>query len=454
MKKNNYRSFIFIYVISFLFLSTFSVHAAKSYSAISQKAIIGNAPYLLLTDRVTKLSNLNQLQGFNMPRRDGHGGIEWLNAWDSSVAIRAPEHMHFSDVWTLVPADGNFHNVAGVLIGDDDGDEKEGTISGTMKATWYDNNIPIPNDRLNWELWNCGGPYTLKVEVNDVSVTTRYGIPNSRFYGSAPPVVYTFMPYGQGICYLKPNEMTNYGGHDSSVFNEINGFSRWSGFPTTGFKKAGFSLIGSGADQTRYRCYSHNGAGKISLWTAGGIAQNCSVIYESATKGEFIQNGTPTITMEYFNGQSWIWLDNFTIPVPNKWARAGSSEIVFANNRMVNSATRFPALDFCRGSRQGRTTKEEAMNYNFRRQYLYDINELTNNWDHFIRAVGTFMGEWGITQRYGGIWSKDGERWTSELEKINGGFFGGKVYRVMGLRGNVSLDRANYPSTIAVCRGD
>lgn len=89
------------------------------------------------------------------------------------------------------------------------GDNAEVTISGTIKATWYDeNNQQVPNHRLGEELWHCGGLFTLEIEVNNVSVATKYGNPRSRFYGNGQIINYIFLSGGNNICFLKPKDMT------------------------------------------------------------------------------------------------------------------------------------------------------------------------------------------------------------------------------------------------------
>ena len=79
---------------------------------------------------------------------------------------------------------------------------------------------------------------------------------------------------------------------------------------------------------------------------------------------------------------------------------------------------------------------------------MYTAAEISNNQSHFIRAVGTFMGEWGVTKKYGGVWSPDGDVWTADL--LNGQL----VYRIMGGNGLIQSRLPKYQSTKAVCRGD
>ena len=425
-----------------------NVWALSSFSAKTEKMITGNSPYILLADGVTPLTDLRQIMGINFPNRNGQGGTEWISAWDTEQTLRAPKGMHFNDVWTFAtPTDGVAHNPSLLNVDDNDGDQVGGYVSGTIRATWFENDIQIPDDQLSSELGNCGGPYKLRVEVSNIQANTQYGLPNNRYYGSSS-VEYKIIPNGQ-ICYLRPNEMTHFGDHDPNVFNNTYGFSRNSGFPTTGFQNAAFTLVGSGSDQSRYRCYTSNGGEKIYLSTIGGYASNCTVYYIAEQKNQFIQNGTPTITMEYYNGSNWEWFDDFTIPIPNKWPSKGAPNegIKFSDDQWVSRSKNFYVLNYCSGIKN--VTYAQASNPSFREKYLYTAAEISNNQSHFIRAVGTFMGEWGVTKKYGGVWYPDGDVWTANISRNNR-----SVFRVIGANGLIELRPATYNSTIVVCRGD
>ena len=436
-----------IVILSSSWLLVTNASALSSKSAETEKMITGNPPYILLSDGITPLTDLRQIMGINFPNRNGQGGTEWISAWDTDQTLRAPKGMHFNDVWAYAtPTDGVSYNPPALNVDDNDGDQVGGYVSGTIRATWFENDIQIPNDKLSWELWNCGGPYKLRVEVSNIQANTQYGLPRNRYYGSSS-VEYRIIPNGQ-ICYLRPNEMTHFGDHDPNVFNNTYGFSRNSGFPTTGFQNAAFTLVGSGSDQSLYRCYTSNGGGKISLSTIGGYASNCTVNYIAGQKSQFIQNGTPTITMEFYNGRYWEWIDNFTIPVPNKWPSKGSGKaMVFGDGYWFYDIKNYYALTFC--SNIEKISYIQAHSLGFRAQYLYKADELSNNQSHFIRAVGTFMGEWGITKRYGGVWRPDGDLWTADLSSNLQ-----NVYRVMGMTGRIETRSPRYQSTTTVCRGD
>jgi len=140
--------------------------------------------------------------------------------------------------------------------------------------------------------------------------------------------------------------------------------------------------------------------------------------------------------MEYFNGRDWIWMDNFTIPVPSKWPSMSRSRVIFSSGstpfQQFTSRTEFPVLSFCTGRPSGfchgltcdrdPLTVKEVIDEGFRREYLYSSNEIrisnsNNSWD-FIRSVGNFMGEWGILKNYNMMWGENGI-WVADQIRDN-----------------------------------
>ncbi|OTQ36721.1 hypothetical protein B6C88_07945 [Gilliamella apis] len=272
--------------------------------------------------------------------------------------------------------------------------------------------------------------------------------------------------------------MGNYGGYDGNVFHNFWGFSRWSGFPTTGFQNAAFTAIGPGANQLYYRCYSHNGGGKIWLSTINGYGANCTVNYAAEKKWQFIQNGTPVITMEYFNGRDWIWMDSFTIPVPSKWPSKMGNKSNFTNQVILDGMnepgdrnvwnggaehgqwvhvpkTIYYILDYCSGRNSNnvkrRTQTAEAMDDNFRRGLLYTLVELkgNNNTRGFVRGLGNFMGEWGALNSYNSLWGD--KMWTADRNDAYKPFY----VQVDGYAITPSINRNGLTiSANSICRGD
>ena len=250
IKVKTLTKFIALATTSFTSLLIASNSANAALTAVTANTIHGTAPYLVLSDNVTKLTNLNELLGFTMP--DGSGGTTQINA--GTTTLTAPTGMKFSDVKLAVTANNVANAITNATVGDDDGDAAiaaNTSVTGSILAVWKDNGTVVTN--LNDTLTSCGGPYTLEVSIpTAVSANTTYGQPKTNSYGTSPTITYTFLANGQGICYVKPKDMTSYG-TPASVFEVGKGFKANAGFPTTGFNKAVFSLIGSGGDQKNYR---------------------------------------------------------------------------------------------------------------------------------------------------------------------------------------------------------
>ncbi len=458
-------------------------------SAITANEIQGTAPYLLLADNLTKLDDLNQLLSFEMPNRDGSTGTEIIDEKMAGSTLIAPQNMTFNQVKTMIVADGQLHDLNDLKVGSDDGDAIHAAntrIDGQMKATWY-NGLSQKITNLNQTLTSCGGPYILTIEIpTEVSANTSFGFPHHASYGIHSGVSYTFTSSNQGVCYLKPYNMTTYNGVEGQTVKyakgynpdlwEVNkGFKVSANFPTTGFYKASFSLIGSGNDQRKYRCTSKDHDGKIILSGNASIALglNCTVTYNSTTRAEFISGGTPTINLEYDRGSGdWVKMDSYTIPVPTSWA-LGSGSVIYSNQGNLSTSTSFKVLDTCRllvdGTSSPATTVEQAIDLTdegkaWRQKYLYRRDELTNTpyadrsnypegsspayGGYFSRDVdGSFMGEWGYVNTYSGsVWATNGYYWTAELWSLANQV----EVHTNGYVHNIPPYSSGY---IAICRG-
>lgn len=468
-------------------LMVFPPFSQAILTATTVNAIHGTAPYFVLSDNRTKLTNLYELIGFKMPKQNGNVGFEQIDMTKSARAITAPAGMKYKDVLALVVADGELHNIDPSNILDDDGDANianSAYANGQLRATWYDGGVKVTN--LDQTLDDCGGPYTLKIDApSEVSANTKYGLPSSNIYGSNSGVTYTFAPANQHICYVQPGDMTvNKGtatdskfteGYNPSIWVDNKGFKASAGFPTTGFENAVFSLIGPGNDQSKYRCTSTDNGGKISLSGASSkdIGENCKITYKSKTKTAFTSGGTPTITMQYNLGQGvWANIGNYKITQPIHWSLFPTEHNVYANSDNFTRATEYYVLDTCRlivdGSNTPKTTKDQATSLTddakkWRQKYLYRRNELTNSpladpikypegstsvtGGNFSRDVdGTFLGEWGRLYSYDGTgWTIIPYIWTSELST--------KTYQY-SVNGGVYYNAVLITEMVNACRGD
>lgn len=473
-------------------------------SATTTKVIEGSAPYLQFktsqNDQVgNKLKNLDELLGFMMPSQESTGELIQIGVNDSisngGKPLTVPFGTKFSDVIALVTADGQAHTISNLQVADDDGDASitdNFTVGGTLTATWKDGSQVVSD--LHQELTLCGGPYTLELSAQDIAVTTKYGIPNKNHYGSKPKITYQFMlSGGPKLCYARPysiyvnsasNDITKYPkGYNSAVWNgngykEVNqfrvGFIAESFRPITGFKGIKFDLIGSGNEQSKYRCRLD--ASNINNWvTLSGngnkeLGKGCQVVYNNRFKPK-----TPlTINMEYTedNGNSWKNIGKVTLPIPKKWAILVDHRKDYKSSGFINFDREYVAFDECRKIIDGHaipaTTREQINDFSdagksWRQKYMYRRNELINSLDADLpegtatlptprtyrhsRDLGTFLGEWGTVSRYH---NNGSYIWTSEMYRANkpfavndSGYISGDYY-----------DLGSVQSSQTFCRGE
>lgn len=462
-----------------------SIDNVYGLSATTTESINGNEPYLLLSDGVTRFTDINKLLGFVMPNPDDSGGIVQIDANMAGKTIIAPNGMKYSDVIPLITPDGKLYNVPGLKVGDEDGDadiEANTSVTGQIKATWYNGGLAVPASDLNKKLSACEGPYTLKIEIpNALNANTKYGVPNINSYGTHSGVTYLFsLRVPAQMCYIHPYSMQLYTsangavkyplGYNPATWIRGKGFRVGSGFPSTGFYKAKFSLHGSGNNQEEnYRCSSPDNGGKITLSGSASkeLGANCMVTYNSATKSEFISGGTPTINMQYKTESGWVDVGSFNIPIPDKWA-LGKGQKQYGNKYSITESTSFPALDACRTDGKVTTLQEasalDSDSKAFRQKYMYRRDEISNtpynskpegvnqmiSYNYVSRDLGTFIGEWGNMGEY------EGSPWTTS--RLNG-FWVAEVMTTsyayyIGIAGTLDTTRASQGGIATLCRGD
>ncbi|MCX8727781.1 hypothetical protein [Gilliamella sp. B2838] len=490
--------------IHFLFI-LFSPYT-EALSNITVKTIAGNAPYLQLKSDQdgnvgTKIKGLNELLGFRMPTTENNNALKFVDVSESlsfgGKPLQIPEGTKFSDIITMVPANGQANALSQFNVGDDDGDAsltENTTIEGTLTATWYENNNVI-ND-LSREFNVCGGPYFLKIGAQNVAVSTKYGQPNKNIYGSQPVITYQFMlEGGPKLCFVQPDMhvyknssyITKYpNGYNPEVWDPGSTSSRWSdwqeggGFkaeqfkPITGVKDITFELIGSGADQRQYRCKldSSNNTNWVTLQSSTAskdLGANCQVRYDSVTKPT-----TPlTINMEYTadKGKTWQNIGKITLPIPQKWAIVPTQVTGFLDGHGRNTA-----YDECRriidGQAIPKTTSAQVNDMSeagkaWRQKYLYRRDELTNslqankpegaanasvdfNKYPLSRDLGTFMSEWGWFYQFAV------HLWTAEMDRTNRPFsvFNGDSSGIIWWGWGAQFELGPSQSAQIFCRGE
>lgn len=464
------KSVFILKIISLIVLPMTSAESLSALSATTAKTIRGNAPYLVLPDN-SELTNINQLFGVSFPKAAGSEEKIELSASESNTIIHISEGIKFSEVITAVLADGNPYSITGATVVDDDGDAdilSDASIVGNITATWYNGTIAgnYAVTDLNQVMPVCEGPYYLRVRTPTVvQISTKYGTPRSKLY-SSQTTTYTFSMSKHGICYVQPNlavysgstrattanskwpyqNESNPGGYNPNKWVYQNGmhlgFKTDTGFPTTGFNKASFNLVGAGNDQSKYLC-ELDGSNSENWVTLSGtasktIGQNCTITYNKVDR----PTTSVKINMKYYDGTDWIKIDSYTIPKPTLWAVKGTNTWIEYNTALDFSGIYNAAIS-C-GATSGLSGKE---NQATAASYFFKRNELTNSPianltppttirdGYYSRDVdGTFTSEWGDVYKYPSSgWDQgvNSRYWTSEATNDKGQYlvlFSGLVF--------------------------
>ena len=232
--------------------------------------IYGSAPYLTFDGGRTRVTNTEALLGISLS--DGRTFTPTTNDSSFDNPIELPViGQSFNDIGMLVPTDTNSIALSSLIgtpynyWGDDDGDGQgiDGiTATGSIKLSIVDRKgQPVARNEV---LDICKAPYILTLSNTDITLKTRYGIPNERFIHDYL-IIYYINPKvesQQQICVAKPN--MRWGGAalpdsswlykyylgPASMWNPYMGFLTQSftsssydlNFPTTGANNLSFDL--------------------------------------------------------------------------------------------------------------------------------------------------------------------------------------------------------------------
>jgi hypothetical protein len=245
---------------SLLLLSTFSSQALTPKT--TRNVIHGSAPYLTFDGGATRATDTEGLLGITLPSGAHIRPSSNYSSPSNPIELQR-DNVRFSDIGMFVPTYTNSIALNTFVAPpynywrDDDGDGQAGGIyaTGSLNLSIVDkNNQPVSRSEL---LTLCNAPYSVTLSSTGGTLSTRYGFPNSSYFGSRS-VTYYIKPRGGAVCFVRPTLIYGGGGYagPASIWNPTKGFlpqstdpSRYDlNFPTTGANNLYFYLDIGGVD--------------------------------------------------------------------------------------------------------------------------------------------------------------------------------------------------------------
>ena len=248
---------------------SFSCHSLTSKTS---NIIHGTAPYLTLDGGRTRVVDTDGLLGISLSNGAKYTPSTNNSSISNPIALPVAGQT-FADIGMLVPANTNSIDLSS-LIGppynywqDDDGDT-DVSATGTLSLSIVDkNNQAVSRDSV---LTICNAPYQVKLSSTNGTLSTRYGVPATRYY-SASNVAYYINPKASPVICYASSDMTygsdKYAG-PASMWDPTKGFLTQSAtpssyglnFPTTGAHGLYFDLDIGGSNQAlSWAPVSHGG---------------------------------------------------------------------------------------------------------------------------------------------------------------------------------------------------
>ena len=221
LKRSKKSSFIFdnllLKIVISLFITSFS-QFAYSLSTHTSLTIKGSLPYIEYNNtRIKDISELLSIkvgntvyisdEAGNMYKKNSDGNLVSV----TNISLSKPGDT-FSSVKSIIVPDNNnysFSMIDNSLIADDDGDN-DFILNGNIIGQWKDSKNNLILGDLNELPTHCFGPYTLTLKADNAQLSTKYGDPSSKIYGSGI-AKYIIYPHDDqpSICYAMPGSMSN-----------------------------------------------------------------------------------------------------------------------------------------------------------------------------------------------------------------------------------------------------
>ncbi|MCX8595678.1 hypothetical protein [Gilliamella sp. B3367] len=396
------------------FFLPFSGHALTSQT--TRNAIQGSAPYLTFDGGRTRVVDTSGLLGITLS--DGTQYTPSTNPSYSSRPIVLPgEGQSFADIGMLVPTDTNSVDLSSLIgppnnyWGDDDGDSGV-TATGSLSLSIVDKSGQSVSRSTVLEI--CKAPYKVTLSSTDGTLSTRYGVPNSRAFHNGYTTYYINPKAAPIVCFAVSYSSSNNGTRPSSMWDPRNGFipqstdpsSYGRNFPTTGLNGLYFDLLISGSSQPL--SWSPVSQGGITVTMSNSTATSVRVTLTGpyATKSQQNSsspdglpslslpqtfelvgrdtNGTPVVKYGFTLKQWFVNRGNKQDTYPNTLSWCNSIGYRVPKVKDLTNASCQPGYqeDWCRGS-VGATPSSDG---NF-----------------FQRYIGAgFSSEWGSMHVYSG----------------------------------------------------
>ena len=180
---------------------------SQALSVETMNIIQGNEPYFTHTDGQTRVeANIDMLW---ISLSDGRVFTPYNNGSSYNNPIELPDAgQSFADIVMLIPADADSIPISTLVAppynywGDDDGDG-DVTATGNMNLSIIDaNGDPVKRNEV---LDICKAPYKMTLSISDITLSTRYGVPNELHYWPSKMIYYISPKAMPKICFAKPN---------------------------------------------------------------------------------------------------------------------------------------------------------------------------------------------------------------------------------------------------------
>ena len=233
---------------------------SQALSVETMNTIQGNEPYFTYTDGQTRVKSNREMLSISLS--DGREFTPYNNGSSYDNPIELPDvGQSFADIVMIIPADADSIPISTLVAppynywGDDDGDG-DVTATGNINLSIIDiNGVPVKRNEV---LDICKAPYRMTMSASDITLSTRYGVPNELHYWPTKMIYYISPKAMPKVCFAKPSlkygsnhEYTDYYfAGPASIWNRFKGFLPQSAnassyhlnFPTTGANGLYFDL--------------------------------------------------------------------------------------------------------------------------------------------------------------------------------------------------------------------